>query len=115
MARFGAALLALIAVTGWILAKAWTSPAEIHAIWVSAVIVILVQLVTYALIQVTKKHNAMLAGWGMGIVLRTLALILYGLLFAKLLGLPLTAALVSFAVFMFASLLLESFLIAYAR
>jgi hypothetical protein len=51
----------------------------------------------------------------MGIVLRTLALILYGLIFAKLLGLPLTAALVSFAVFMFASLLLESFLIAYAR
>jgi hypothetical protein len=41
--------------------------------------------------------------------------VLYGLLFAKLLGLPLAAALTSFAVFLFASMLLETFLISYAR
>jgi hypothetical protein len=114
MARFTAALVALIAVTGWILAQAWTSSAERKAISISAVIVVLIQIVTFGLVQLTKQR-AMLAGWGVGILIRTLALVLYGLLFAKLLGLPLTAALVSFAVFMFASLLLESFLIAYAR
>lgn len=115
MARFGALLVALIAVTGWILAQGFTSPAERHAIRVSAVIAALVQLVTFGIVQLTKRRNAMLAGWGMGIVVRTATLVLYGLLVAKLLGLPLTAALVSFVVFLFASMLLESFLIAYAR
>ncbi|HEX6575711.1 MAG TPA: hypothetical protein VF042_12155 [Gemmatimonadaceae bacterium] len=115
MARFSIALIALMAVTGWILAQAYTLPLERHAIWISATIVIVVQLISFALVVMTERHNAKLAGWGMGIALRTLVLILYGLFFAKLLGLPLAAALVSFAAFMFASLLLESFLIAYAR
>ena len=114
MARFGILLLALIAVTGWILAKGFTTDAERHAIVVSGIIAGFVQLVAYALVIVSRKRNAMLAGWGMGIALRTITLILYGLVFAKLFGLPLTAALTSFAVFLFASMLLESFLIAYA-
>jgi hypothetical protein len=115
MARFSLALVALMAVTGWILAQAYTSPAERHAIWVSAVIVAIVQVISFAIVELTGRRNAKLAGWGVGIALRTLVLILYGLVFAKSLNLPLGAALMSFAAFMFASLLLESFLIAYAR
>ena len=114
MARFGILLVALIAVTGWILAKGFTTDAERHAIIVSGIVAGSVQLVAYAFIVITRKRNAVLAGWGIGIVLRTITLMLYGLVFAKLFGLPLTAALTSFAVFLFASLLLESFLIAYA-
>lgn len=115
MARFGAILVALIAVTGWILAQSFKSPGERQAIWISAAVVVLVQLLTFGIVKVMGRRNAMLAGWGIGIVVRATALALYGLLFAKLLGLPLAAALVSFAVFMFASMLLESFMIAYAR
>ena len=114
MARFGILLVALIAVTGWILAKGFTTDAERHAIIVSGIVAGSVQLVAYAFIVISRKRNAVLAGWGIGIVLRTITLMLYGLVFAKLLGLPLTAALTSFAVFLFASMLLESFLIAYA-
>ena len=109
MARFSIALLALMAVTGWILAQAYTSPAERHAIWVSAAIVAVVQLISFGLVELTGRRNAKLAGWGMGIAIRTLVLVLYGMLFAKMLNLPLGAALMSFAAFMFASLLLESF------
>ena len=115
MARFVIALVALMALTGWILSLVYTSPAERHAIWVSAVIVGVVQLLSYGLVVITDRHNAKLAGWGIGIALRTLVLVLYGLVFAKSLGLLLGAALMSFAAFMFATLLLESFLIAYAR
>jgi hypothetical protein len=115
MARFTIALIALIAVTGWILSQGFTSPAERHAIRISAVIVVIVQLITFAIVKLMGRRNAMLAGWGMGIVLRFITLVLYGLIFAKMLALPLPAALVSFAVFLFASMLLESFLIAYAR
>ena len=115
MARFSFALVALMAVTGWILAQAYTSRAERHAIWVSGAVVAVVQLISFALVVLTGRRNAKLAGWGLGIALRTFVLVLYGLVFAKALSLPLGAALMSFAAFMFASLLLESFLIAYAR
>jgi hypothetical protein len=114
MARFGILLVALIAVTGWILSKGFTTDAERHAIVVSGIVAGSVQLAAYAFIVITRKRNAVLAGWGIGIALRTITLMLYGLVFAKLFGLPLAAALTSFAVFLFASLLLESFLIAYA-
>ena len=115
MARFVIALVALMALTGWILSLVYTSPAERHAIWVSAMIVAAVQLASYGLVLWTERRNAKLAGWGLGIALRTLVLVLYGLVFAKSLNLPLGAALMSFAAFMFATLLLESFLIAYGR
>ncbi len=115
MARFGILLVALIAVTGWIVSKGFTTDADRHAILVSGIIATVVQLVAFGLVQLTGKRNATLIGWMMGAVIRGLALALYGLLFAKLLGLPLAAALTSFAVFLFASMLLESFLISYAR
>jgi hypothetical protein len=115
MARFGIFLVALIAITGWILSRGFTTDAERHAIIVSGVLAAVVQMTAFGLVQLTGRRNAMLAGWGMGIVLRGLTLVLYGLIFAKLFGLPLAAALTSFAVFLFASMLLESFLISYAR
>ncbi|HEU4877809.1 MAG TPA: hypothetical protein VFT21_00060 [Gemmatimonadaceae bacterium] len=115
MARFGLLLVALIAVTGWMLSRAFTSDADRHAILVSGILAAAVQMGTFGLVQLTGRRNAVLAGWGMGAILRGLALILYGLIFARLLGLPLTPALTSFAVFLFASMLLESYLISYAR
>jgi hypothetical protein len=60
------------------------------------------------------KRNTLLA-WGMGAVLRATFLVLYGVFAAKMLGLPLSAALVSFAVYLFLSMLLETILIPYAR
>lgn len=115
MARFGILLVALIAITGWILSRGFTTDADRHAIIISAVLAAVVQMMTFGLVQIMGRHNATLAGWGMGAILRGMTLILYGLIFARLLGLPLTAALTSFAVFLFASMLLESFLISYAR
>jgi len=115
MARFAVLLLALIAVTGWIVSKGFKTDADRHAIIVSGVIAGVIQLVAFGLVQLSGKRNATLIGWMMGAVIRGLALMFYGLVFAKLLGLPLAAALTSFAVFLFASMLLESFLISYAR
>lgn len=114
MARFGILLVALIAVTGWILSQGFTTDAERHAIVVSGIVAGTVQLTAYALVVISRKRNAMLAGWGIGIALRAITLMFYGLVVAKLFDLPLAAALTSFAVFLFASMLLESFLIAYA-
>ena len=67
---------------------------------------------TFGLIKLLGKQN-MLIGWVLGAILRGTMLALYGIVLVKLLGLPPTAALVSFAVFLFTSMLLESLLLAY--
>ena len=114
MARFSILLVALIAVTGWILSLVYTTAADRHAVLVSAILAGVVQLIAFAFVEFMRRSNAMLAGWGMGIALRMISLILYAIVFAKALNLPLSAALMSFAVFLFVSMLLESLLIAYA-
>ena len=114
MARFAFMLVALIAALGWALSLAYKTGPERHALLVSGVLVAAVQIVTFGIVQMAGRRNAALAGWGLGTVLRGITLVLYGLVFARLFGLPLTAALVSFAVFLFASMLLEIFLISYA-
>ena len=113
MTRFVVLLVALFAVTGWILSIGFKTGPERHAILVSALLAGTVQVGTFALLQIVGARNA-LVGWGMGIVLRGTVLVLYGLFLAKMLGLPLSAALVSFAVFLFLSMLLESYLISNA-
>jgi hypothetical protein len=114
MARFAILLVVLIAALGWGLSLVFETGPERNALLVSGVLVAAVQIVAFGVVQMAGRRNAALAGWGLGTVLRGIALVLYGLVFAKLFGLPLTAALVSFAVFLFASMLLEIFLISYA-
>lgn len=113
MARFTVLLVALIALTGWLLSLWFTTGADRQALVISAAVAAAVQLATFGILQLTGPRNV-LVGWGMGIVVRATVLVMYGLFMAKMLGLPLPAALVSFAVFLFASMLLESLLISYA-
>jgi hypothetical protein len=113
MARFTILLIALIALLGWLLSRWFETGTERHALVVSAVLASAVQMATFGFVQLVGTRNA-LVGWGMGAILRGTMLALYGLFLAKMLGLPLTAALVSFAIFLFASMLLESLLISNA-
>ena len=112
MARFALLLAALIGISGWALSIAYTTEADRRAIVTSAILAALVQVMTFGLIKLLGKQN-MLVGWVLGAILRGTMLALYGIVLVKLLGLPPTAALVSFAVFLFTSMLLESLLLAY--
>ncbi|HEX2722414.1 MAG TPA: hypothetical protein VHM24_05815 [Gemmatimonadaceae bacterium] len=113
IARFAIMLVALFVLTGWLLTFWFTNESDRHAVIVSASLAAAVQLATYGIVLLAGPRNA-LAAWGMGIIIRGTVLVLYGLVLAKLLGLPLAASLVSFAVFLFVSMLLESFLISNA-
>ena len=112
MARSVLALFALIAITGWLLSLAFSSPADKHALLVSAVLAATVQIGAFGLVRIAGRNNALFA-WGIGSIFRAIILIIYGFFLLKLLHLPHTAALVSFAVFLFVSMLLESTLLAY--
>ena len=105
-------LLVVIATLGWLLSLYFSTGAERHALLVSGILAAVVQMAAFGLIRMVGRQNA-LVGWGMGAIMRGTVLALYGFIFIKLFSLPLTAALVSFAVFLFASMLLESLLLAY--
>jgi len=111
LARSAILLVALIGVTYWVLSFWFRSDADRHALLVSATLAAIVQLAAFSLLHMAGRTNALIA-WGLGSVFRGTVLALYGFFLARMLHLPLTAALVSFAVFLFVSMLLESVLIA---
>jgi hypothetical protein len=113
-ARFGILLVALLTITGCILSLWYSSAAEKHALLVSGALAAAIQMSTFLLAVTTRPQNRLLEAWGMGIIIRFTFLILYGLFLAKALGLPLAAALVSFALFLFVSMLLETIMLSYA-
>lgn len=112
LARSVFLLIVLIAATGWLLSFHFESAADRRALVVSGLLALGVQLAAFGIVRWSGRNNA-LVRWGMGAILRSTILVFYGLFLARMLGLPLTAALTSFAVFLFASMMIESLLLAY--
>ncbi|MEP6507586.1 MAG: hypothetical protein ABJC63_05105 [Gemmatimonadales bacterium] len=112
MARSTISLVALLLVTGLLLSLGFRTDADRHALIASGVLAAVVQMSAFTLVHIAGKTNA-LAAWGLGTIFRGTVLAFYGFFLVKMLALPLTAALVSFAVFLFVSMLLESLLLAY--
>jgi hypothetical protein len=110
MARSALLLVALTAIAGAALSTVFQTAAERHALLVSGCLAVAVQLAAFGLIRLAGRRNA-LAAWGMGAIFRGTILVFYGLFLARMLRLPLTAALTSFAVFLFVSMLLESLML----
>ena len=96
----------VIAAAGGVLALVYTDGGERRAIMFSAAIAFVTQLIAFAIVKLTAEKN-MIAGWGLGAILRFLVFGVWALVLAKSLGLPSAAAMVSMAVFLFASTLVE--------
>ena len=109
-ALFAAATLAILALAGWIFRLVYESAADRRAIWTSAVVAMVVQLVAFVVARRIARTNVM-AGWGLGVLLRLLCLGVYALVIVKALALPSAAALVSLATFFFLSTLVEPLLL----
>ena len=69
-----------------------------------------VQLVSFAIARNWAESN-MVAGWGLGMLIRFFVLAMYALVGVKVLGLATTSALVSLAAFFFVSTLAEPVLL----
>lgn len=109
-AIFALVALAVIALVGWMLTYAFTTAADAHAIMVSAAVAFVGQLVAFAVARRWVATNVA-AGWGLGMLLRFFVLAIYALVGVKVLGLPVTSALVSLACFFFVSTLAEPVLL----
>jgi hypothetical protein len=106
MATFAAVCAAIIIVAAWATTLFAREPAVSRAVWVSAAVALGVQLASFALTRASQPANVV-AGWGSGMLIRFLALVLYGFVGAKALGLSMTPALLSLAGFLFVTTLVE--------
>ena len=109
-AIFAVATAALVTIAAWVLTYAFPTAEDCHAIVVSAAIAYVVQLVSFLIARAWAATNVV-AGWGLGMLIRFAVLAMYALFGASLLGLTPTAALVSLAAFFFVSTLLEPVLL----
>ena len=110
IATFALVSAAIIAVVGWLLGLVFHSGADARAIWTSAGIAFAVQVVAFGIARAMAAKN-LVAGWGIGVLLRFVVLAVYALLVIRPLGLPPTSALVSLAAFFFLSTLVEPVLL----
>jgi hypothetical protein len=109
-AIFAAVSLALVVAVAWALNVVWPDAAARHAVFVSAVIALVVQLFAFAAVKLSSGTNV-LAGWGVGVGLRFVVVALYALAGAKAMGLPLAPALISLVAFFFVTSLAEPVLL----
>jgi len=109
-ARFTLVMIAVVLVVGALLSFAFHGPGDSVAIWVSAVVAIVVQLIAFAVGQ-SAGRVGLTARMGAGALVRFLALVIYAVLVALVFKLPVTAALISLFLFFFLSTLIEPLLI----
>jgi hypothetical protein len=105
-ALFAVGSLVIIAAGAWLLGLIFAAPGEHRALAISAGVAWLVQLCGFGVARRFMATNLM-AGWGLGMLLRLVTLTVYGLVVVKSFALPAAAALVGLATFFFTSMLIE--------
>jgi hypothetical protein len=110
VALFAGLTLAVIALTGFLITMAYGTHDAARAVWTSAGVAFAVQVLAFTIAKLSARENVM-AGWGVGAILRFVVLGVYALLVVKALALPSGAALLSLIAFFFLSTLLEPLLL----
>lgn len=96
----------LIALTAGLMTMVFDSPLERRSILISAVLAFVVQLAAFAAVGLASASNVM-AGWGIGVLVRLVVMVAYALLVIQAIGLAPAAALLSLAAFFFLCTLVE--------
>jgi hypothetical protein len=96
----------LIAVCGAALTVLFPSALDRRAIAISALVALMVQMLTFSVARgIGPQH--VIAGWGLGAALRLVVLTVFALLVVDRVGLPLPSAIISLAVFLFVTTVIE--------
>ncbi len=104
---FTAAQIVLVAIVAALLSQfVFTGVGALQAIMISAGVAVAVQVVTFTIAKVVAREQVM-AGWGLGVVLRFAVVAVWAFLGIKALNLAPTPALFSLVLFFFVSTLIE--------
>lgn len=105
--RFTATQGILIAILAFGLTKTvWTDAEAAHAVQVSAWVAFFVQILTFSICKLVATQN-LIAGWGLGTLLRFATVGVWAFMGIKALGLAPSPALMSLVTFFFVSTLIE--------
>lgn len=94
--------IALVGAVAW----SFTDSAGHRVMLASAAIALAVQLLAFTMARLLQPTHLLL-GWGLGSVLRVVALMTYAVVVAKVWRAPLTPALLSFTAFLFVTTVFE--------
>ena len=94
-------------VTALILIQLFPAPHANAAIWISAGLSFVVQLVGFEIARRYARSGDVMKGWGIGALLRVAALAIYGFVGPRVFGLPIAPALLSFTIIVFISTVIE--------
>jgi hypothetical protein len=103
-------VVTIVLVGGWLFTFAFPGERERAAIQLSAIVVVVVQLGGFLALRLFDSRQVMV-GWSATALVRVLTVILYSVLVAKVLGMPMAPALLSMATFFFLSTLIEPLLL----
>jgi hypothetical protein len=95
----------IVAILGAV-AFVFAGPAGRQVVLASAALAFAVQMVAFTIARLLQRQHLLL-GWGLGSILRLVALVLYAVVVAKLWRAPITPALLSFAAFLFVTTVVE--------
>jgi hypothetical protein len=103
---YALACVVAIGFAGGVFTAVYSSGPERAAVWISAGVALVVQVVAFAIARVLADGGHGIAGWGLGAVICIIALVVFGLV-SRALGLPSNAALLSLATYFFLTELIE--------
>lgn len=112
LAIYAALNVVVVGLVAVLLTLGFDGPGEAAAIRLSAIVVVVVQLVTFGVVKLMgPAPTRVFIGWGLGALVRVLTLVIYAVLTVKVLALPAAAALLSMAAFFFLTTLIEPLLL----
>ena len=92
----------------WVLGLLLVQDATVRkALGITAALAFVVQMVAFQIARRWARKQNVIAGWGIGIMLRFGVLVIFALVVAPRFGLPLSASLLGLATFLFISTLIE--------
>jgi hypothetical protein len=104
---FALACAATIGALWGILVLLFTEAAVRRALGITATIAFFVQVVAFLVARMMAQRKNVMAGWGIGVVLRFVVLAVFALVVVPRLGLPLASSLLGLAMFLFVTTLIE--------
>ena len=103
---YALACVVAIGLAGGVLTAVFGTSTERQAVWVSALVALVVQVVAFTLARSMVEGGHGIAGWGLGAVICLVSLVVYGFA-SRALGLPSNVALLSLATYFFLTELIE--------
>ena len=78
-----------------------------RGLMIAAMVAFVVQMISFFIAREFARRQNVMAGWGLGIALRFVVLLLFGFIAVPSLGVPMSSSLLGLATFLFVTTLIE--------